>query len=81
MAEESQDKTLQDQLDALKKENFRLRETIGKAKKGLESSEFLEWIKSHTKETVEPTIKEYPLASVLVAFGVGYIISSLFSRR
>ena len=81
MAEESHENSLQEQLDALKKENKRLREQYSEEKKGIQVDEVLEWIKGQSKEKMEPRIKDYPLTSVLIAFGAGYIISSILNRR
>ena len=79
--EEAFENTLQEQLDALKRENLRLRERINEEKQSVRLEEVMDWIKDQSKEKMEPRIRDYPLASVLVAFGTGYIISSILNRR
>jgi ElaB/YqjD/DUF883 family membrane-anchored ribosome-binding protein len=36
---------------------------------------------SHSAEAIEQKISENPLTSILIAFGVGYIMARMFSRK
>jgi ElaB/YqjD/DUF883 family membrane-anchored ribosome-binding protein len=85
---------LRDELEALRRENSRLKEKLGEINASepiFHLDEIMKWFQSfwsrireplaHAKETAAPKISERPVASVFIAFGVGFILSRLISRR
>jgi ElaB/YqjD/DUF883 family membrane-anchored ribosome-binding protein len=85
---------LREELDALRRENSRLKEKLGEINAGetvFNFGEIKKWFQTFwgrfkeplgwAKEAAAPQIKERPIASVLVAFGVGFVLSRLISRR
>jgi ElaB/YqjD/DUF883 family membrane-anchored ribosome-binding protein len=96
MDESTHDRSLQEQLDALKQENKRLKEQLNQQKQKQQETAFQlddikEWLAAlwtrikgplgQAKAAVEPKIREKPMAAILIAFGAGFIISRLIGRR
>jgi ElaB/YqjD/DUF883 family membrane-anchored ribosome-binding protein len=96
MDESNNERSLQEQLDALKRENQHLREQLNQQETNFQFSDFQfsdikEWLKGlwsrvqaplgKAQKKVEPTIREKPIVAILVAFGAGFILSRLIGRR
>jgi ElaB/YqjD/DUF883 family membrane-anchored ribosome-binding protein len=92
MDESAHERSLLEQLEALKQENKRLKAQLNQQEPAaFQLDDIKEWLKAlwrriqgpldQVKAAAEPKIKEKPITALLIAFGAGFIISRLIGRR